>query len=370
MSVNLVIDKDWKGNDSGVEPYHVDFSISQTTGDVMIAIDAPFFNDPKPPQPQGKVDNLYDYEVVELFISGYSSTYHDECPYLEIEVGPHGHYFLAFFLHEADFDNVDTTIDFENMPRMKIDYEKKRWKCEISVPSFLLPEPMCGEDLSVCWRVNAYAIFGTENNRKYLAHSSVPGSKPNFHQLEYFREIKLFETMEVRDQVDRTISIASEKLKMKSGNSATVNIGGETVFDITQQLRQVVFQEDESGGLDKEDKVDLLTVDQVARQIRDRLLKSNIPSTLLDLEEKFQRQIQADEFVVLHDMVWKRKSLSYRRRKLILTSKPRLFYLDSKGEYRGQVPWTMTKRLKLLKVRFLVLYLSNSCGNYPTFIDQ
>lgn len=351
MSVNLVINKDWRGQESLVAPYNVDFLISQTTGDVMITIDAPFHNDPKPPYSPGKVDNLYDYEVVEVFISGYPSSYHEDCPYLEIEVGPHGHYFLGFFLQEADFDNVDTSIDFENMPRMKIDYEKKRWKCEISVPSFLLPEPMCGEDLSVCWRVNTYAIFGVDENRKYLAYSPVPGKTPNFHRLDCFQEIRLFETIEVRDQVDRTISIATEKIKEKSNNTVKFDdSNNETVFDITQQLRQIVFQEEESGIQDSTDKVDLVTVDQIARQIRDRLLTSSIPSTLLELEEKFQRQIQADEFVVLHDMVWKRKSLSYRRRKLILTSKPRLFYLDSKGEYRGQVPWTMTKRLKLLKV--------------------
>ncbi len=361
MSASVAITKDFQGKDSLVDSYTIQFSIAQTTGDVVIAIDAPFHNDPKPPHPQGKVDNLYDYEVVEIFIGGFPSTYHDECPYLEIEVGPHGHYFLAFFLQEADFDNVDTSIDFENRPRTKIDLEKKRWKCEISVPSFLLPEPMCGEDLSVCWRVNAFAIFGEDKNRTYLAYSPVPGEKPNFHQLESFKEIQLFETMEVRDQVDRTISIATEKIKLKTThNSKQDTIQAESVFDITQQLRQVVFQEEENGVLDKDDKVDMITVDQAARQIRERLIKSSIPSHLFELEEKYQRQIQADEFVVLHDMVWKRKSLSYRRRKLILTSKPRLFYLDSNGEYRGQVPWTMTKRLKLTKVRMFIFYICNS----------
>jgi hypothetical protein len=363
MSADLWISKKWNGEKSAVDPYHVTFSISQTTGDVMINVDASFHDDPRPPFPAGKLENLAEFEVVDLFMSGYPSAYHEETPYLQIEVGPYGHYRLGFFLEEGDFENVDTNIDFDNLPRTKIDYEKKRWKCEISVPSFLLPEPMCGEDLSVCWRVNAYAVFGPLDNRQYLAYSTIPGPQINFHQLDYFQEIQLFETLEVRDQVDRTISIATEKFKSTKDSNMPPGagaVGNPTVFDLTEHLRQALLEEESGdGGGDEEIKIDV-----IARQIRDRLLKSNIPSELLELEEKYQRQIQADEFVILHDMIWKRKSLSFRRRKLILTSKPRLFYLDSNGIFRGQIPWTMTKRLKLTKVRWFCCQASFQISNF------
>ena len=353
MSQTLSMNTNWKGDKSSCSPYQVTFSISPSTGDVQIHVDAPFHDDPAPKAPCGKLEGLHEYEVAEVFISGYPSAYQEETPYLEIQVGPHGHYFLAFFLQEQDWDNVDTSIDFENKPKVSIDRNKMRWKTDISIPSFLLPEPMCGEDLSVCWRVNICAIHGSGSKREFLSHCPFPGEQPNFHQLEHFKEIQLFETLEVRDNVDRTISIATEKIKIKNspGKNAT------TVFDITQRLQQAVVEEEESSkksnNAEEVPKSDIITVEQVARQIRDRLLTSNIPSNLLELEEKYQRQVQSNEFVILHDMIWKRKSLSYRRRRLILTSMPRLFYLDSKGEYRGQVPWTMTKRVTINKVRFI-----------------
>lgn len=351
---NLTFAKTWNGQQSTSPPYHVSLSISPQSGDVQIRVDAPFHNDLAPSAPTGKFEGLHNFEVVEIFVSGYPSAYHEECPYLEIQVGPHGHYFLAFFLQEQDWDNVDNSIDFENKPKIEIDRLNMRWTTELSIPSFLLPEPMCGEDLSVCWRVNATAIHGREPTREYLSYCPLPGDRPNFHQLEYFQEIQLFETLEVRENVDRTISIVSEMLKAKTPPKPG---HVDTVFDLTAQLKQAVL--DEEQVVVREDsgsaKIDGVSVDQIARQIRDRLLTSNIPSNLLELEEKFQRQIQSNEFVILHDTLWKRKSLSFRRRKLILTSAPRLFYLDTRGEYKGQVPWTMTKRITINKVSSVIV---------------
>lgn len=350
MKKKLAITKTWNGQQTSTAPYQVSFSISPQTGDVQIKVDAPFHNDPPPTAPPGKLEGLHNHEVVEIFVSGYPSSYHEECPYLEIQVGPHGHYYLAFFLQEQDFDNVDTSIDFENKPKVTIDHSTMRWQTEISIPSFLLPEPMCGEDLSVCWRVNVTAIHGAGSNREYLSYCQLPGDRPNFHQLEFFQEIQLFETLEIRETIDRTISIVSEKMK---GGKTPPRPGQapDTVFDLTAQLKQAVLDEEQEVVRDSGSaKMDAVSVETIARQIRDRLLTSNIPSNLLELEEKYQRQIQSNEFVILHDTLWKRKSLSYRRRKLILTSMPRLFYLDSRGDYKGQVPWTMTKRLTLTKV--------------------
>ena len=48
-------------------------------------------------------------------------------------------------------------------------------------------------------------------------------------------------------------------------------------------------------------------------------------------------------------MTWKRKGLSFKKRMLILTSKPRLMYFNYKGTYKGQVPWSLTKLLTTRK---------------------
>jgi hypothetical protein len=84
----------------------------------------------------------------------------------------------------------------------------------------------------------------------------------------------------------------------------------------------------------------------------DRLLKQRqVP---IELEEKYSRHIQTDEFVVLHEYLWKRKGYSYKKRKLILTSKPRLIYFDGSGVYKGFIQWSLTKRLLLEKVRPII----------------
>jgi hypothetical protein len=46
---------------------------------------------------------------------------------------------------------------------------------------------------------------------------------------------------------------------------------------------------------------------------------------------------------VLHAVVSKRKGLSIKSRMLVLTSKARLLYFDMQGDYKGAVPWSVTK---------------------------
>jgi len=64
---------------------------------------------------------------------------------------------------------------------------------------------------------------------------------------------------------------------------------------------------------------------------------------IMDLEKVFARLLQPLEYCVLHSTVTKRKDWSYRTRKLILTNRMRLFYTDMQGNYKGCVPWSLTK---------------------------
>ena len=81
---------------------------------------------------------------------------------------------------------------------------------------------------------------------------------------------------------------------------------------------------------------------------------------LADLEDKFARHLQPSvkllqkglgEVSVLHAAVTKRSGLSIKSRMLILTSKARLLYFDMQGVYKGAVPWSVTKPVKVTQVR-------------------
>ena len=359
MTESITINKTWHGEPS-VHNYFINLSISSSSGDIVIQIDAPFFNDPKPDQPPGRVSDLYNYEVVELFFSGipYDMGAEVDCPYLEIEIGPYSHYLLAFFLREGDFENVDTSLQLENIPNISIDFAQNRWKAEVMIPFYMLPEPSCGEDLSVSWNFNAYAIHGNTSHREFLAYSPVPGDAPNFHQLQYFQHIELYETVEIRTNVNRSQSIANDKLAkipLKNDNNPNNRLGQlkedeEDEIDENDTLEQKPLASPASSPKSFPLTQNPQTVEDIAKQLKSTIESIPDAKKFLELEEKFQRHIQSDEFVILHEYLWKRKGISYKKRKLILTSKPRLIYFDPNGVYKGFIQWSMTKRLQLIRV--------------------
>lgn len=146
---------------------------------------------------------LHNYEVVEIFIA---SCFNDESlsenPYLEIQVGPHGHYMVVSFDRQQHWETQNASITLETLPETKIDRQLGRWFSEVSIPSYLLPEPICSFNLSEVtarWNVNFCAINGVGENRKYYSHASFPAAAaPNFHQLDYFVPLILSESKLVR----------------------------------------------------------------------------------------------------------------------------------------------------------------------------
>ena len=69
----------------------------------------------------------------------------------------------------------------------------------------------------------------------------------------------------------------------------------------------------------------------------------------------FVAQKSQPEISVMHAFVTKRKGLSIKSRMLILTSKARLMYFDLQGNYKGAVPWSVTKPVSTHLVRKFVL---------------
>lgn len=360
MSECIEINRTWDGKPTETPSYYIYFTMAEENGDMLIDVDAPFFNDPQPPVPVGKIPNTYDYEVVEVFLSGYAEP--QECPYLEINIGPYGHYSLAYFMKQGDFGNVDTDLDLETPPDCSIDYEFCRWKARLIIPGHILPESKPGNQ-SISWKVNAYAIHGkTPEAREYFAYQTVPGMRPYFHQLSSFVPLILYEPKAgafysensslVESQLaaqstvkfgDMVIYEGSDESSSQSGSAIEVHIPGTSSAP-------------EISSIPKPSPSPLVTVEQVLYRLRDEINANvELKKVMKDLEELYQKHIQDDEFVLLHGIVWKRKGLSYKRRKLILTSKPRLIYLSStSGLFKGLIPWTMAKMIKTVKVSWIV----------------
>lgn len=138
---------------------------------LAIHVDAPLHGDPAPAGPPGPTWMLWEHEVVELFVLGAGGAY------TEIEIGPHGHHLVL------QLDGVRSIAARELPLSLTVDTRDGRWRATAALDAALLP---AGPH-----RVNAYAIHGVGDARRYLAWAPVPGDGPDFHRLEHFRPVDL-----------------------------------------------------------------------------------------------------------------------------------------------------------------------------------
>lgn len=175
--MEFAINKTWNGKSVPVND-EIKIRITSMPDGIKLEVDVPFYDDPKPSAPAGRFDGLWDFEVVEVFLLGSNNNY------LEIELGPHGHY-LVYYLE--GFRNVTkNALSLENYTAQITD-NGKRWKGEAKVSLTHLPPNVN--------KFNAFAIHGVDTERTYLALFPVQDGEfnvPDFHRLEVFREIKLF----------------------------------------------------------------------------------------------------------------------------------------------------------------------------------
>ena len=172
MAGELQIASLWNGEPVGTDETVV-VRLSGDEEHLVLEIDAPYHGDPAPPGPPGPLWRLWNYEVVEVFIAGLGHP----VPYLEIELGPHGHH-LAIQLH-GERNVVHSGLPLSYQAKIEGD----RWTATAWVPRAYLPLPP--------HRINAYAIHGQGEGRRYLAWSPTLGDKPDFHRLHVFRSISL-----------------------------------------------------------------------------------------------------------------------------------------------------------------------------------
>jgi hypothetical protein len=167
----LFISKTWNGeklNQNEIVEIKLDIIFDK----LNIFINAPFYNDKAPIEPTGLKDKLWEYEVVELFLVG------EKLKYLEIELGPHGHYLVLQLNGIRHIERKDLQIEYTT--KILGDH----WHGLAKVPVSYLPSKVN--------KINAYAMHGEKENRKYNAAYPLSGACPDFHELNSFGKLILY----------------------------------------------------------------------------------------------------------------------------------------------------------------------------------
>ena len=156
----LKIQHTWDG-DRADEDEAVSFTMKLSEIELSLEVDAPFHGDPLP-----ESNDLWEFEVVELMLVGAGDTY------LEVELSPHGHYLVLFLRGERHVVHRGVVLDY------RADIEGHRWRGVAQIPIGWLPLETN--------RLNAFAMHGTGQKRRYLAWRPTRGPRPDFHRLAEF----------------------------------------------------------------------------------------------------------------------------------------------------------------------------------------
>lgn len=133
---------------------------------IAFSIDAPFGGDPPPSSPPGRLERLWEHEVVEVFLVG------PDDDYLEVEFGPHGHYLALRFSGRRQL--VDDRIALAYRATLT----NERWTGIAEIERACAPWPL--------ERGNAFAIRGCRESRLYLAAFPLGGEVPDFHRIDAY----------------------------------------------------------------------------------------------------------------------------------------------------------------------------------------
>jgi len=166
MPHDLTIGQLWNG-DAAREDERVRVRLRRAPDSLRIIVAAPLHGDPPPPAAPGPTEQLWEHEVVEIFIA--TAAVADEArPYTEIELSPWGHHLV---LQLRGLRRRTGSL----LPlRYRVRRAAGRWLGIARIDGALLPpEP---------WLVNAFAIHGVASARRYLAATPLPGEGPDFHQ--------------------------------------------------------------------------------------------------------------------------------------------------------------------------------------------
>ncbi|KAI1733340.1 piezo non-specific cation channel, r-Ras-binding domain-containing protein [Ditylenchus destructor] len=138
---------------------------------VKVETRAPFFDDDPPNEYAGPTPGLWNYECVELFFANQKGHY------LEIEVGPQGHWLCLLHsgYRQCFNDGKEIELQVENT------LQGSEWICTMQIPLAYFPGRVT--------KFNAYALHGSDNERHFEALYAVTDGtvkEPDFHRLDFF----------------------------------------------------------------------------------------------------------------------------------------------------------------------------------------
>lgn len=174
--LTLKLNKLWNGQDCQDDRLFVEVTMARKKEGLDIAVVSPMLHEQKIPEaPIGtRVDGLWDYDVVELFIVGPGHRY------VELELGAGGHWLLLEFdrirHRNREYKEFDPLLKYEHTA-------EKMWKSQLVLPWNLITE-----------NVRAMNVFGILAGQ-FLALSPVPGSEPDFHQPDCFPLVRSFDVV-------------------------------------------------------------------------------------------------------------------------------------------------------------------------------
>lgn len=172
MDLELVIDALWDGSPARADEI-VRVRLTDGGDHLVLHVQAPYHGDAPPEEPPGPLWGLWNHEVVELFILGVGQPE----PYLEVEVGPHGHHVVITLVGQRQVTQSCLPLDLTTA------IDGDQWTATARIPRSYLPFGAS--------RINAYAIHGPREDRRYLAWRPVPGDGPDFHRIEHFVQVAL-----------------------------------------------------------------------------------------------------------------------------------------------------------------------------------
>jgi hypothetical protein len=144
--------------------------IEEQGAELVVHIAAPIYGAAPVEGPPGRRWELWEHEVVELFLAGPGAPGATE--YVELELAPTGHW-LALRLR-----GTRNIVDEDVPVRATAARLGEHWTGTLRIDRDQLPAgPL---------RVLATAAHGQPGARRYLAHVPLPADKPDFHQLHRF----------------------------------------------------------------------------------------------------------------------------------------------------------------------------------------
>jgi hypothetical protein len=160
-ALELPVERSWNGRDE-LPALAGALRLTRTRGFLVVEACFPRREGARIPDraPGSRVGDLYTYDVAECFLAG------DDGRYLEIEIGPGGHFLVLSFESRRRRSEEHETLALDVCDAG----DAWHWRQSLRVPEALLPARLRA--------LNAFAIFG----ELHLAYAPLPGEAPDFHQ--------------------------------------------------------------------------------------------------------------------------------------------------------------------------------------------